>query len=308
MPVKPIIISASRRTDIPAYYADWFRRRLETGFTVYPNPISGKPVFQRLDPASVLAFVFWTRNPFPLFKHLDYIDENYGRRHYMHLTINGLPEIFEPRNPKIGYATGLALQLAERYGPGYVQWRFDPVVISSATPEEYIYEKFNDIAARLNGVVRRCYFSFVDLYEKTKKNFRKISLKTGITFQKQSLEDQIRITNNLADIAGKYQITMHACVEDQLLNCGIEKAHCIDRDLIAHITPESYASLKLQPSRLGCGCFDSRDIGYYDSCPHGCIYCYSNRDPDRAFANAKQFLKNGFPLDELPLIQITDEK
>ncbi|MDQ1266080.1 MAG: hypothetical protein QG635_1232, partial [Bacteroidota bacterium] len=117
------IISASRRTDIPAYYSDWFRRRLELGKTIYKNPISGKPVVLSLLPEDVSGFVFWSRNPKPLFKHLPFIDERYGRRHYLHFTINGMPDSLEPRNPKIDKAIDCVSYLFDRYGPDYVQWR-----------------------------------------------------------------------------------------------------------------------------------------------------------------------------------------
>ena len=125
------IVSVSRRTDIPAYYADWFRERLEKGFLFYPNPFSQKPVFLSLKPADVRAFVFWTRNPKPLFKHLDFIDDKYNKRHYLHFTINGLPKVLEERNPSLDFAISSAEFLAKRYGPDYVQWRFDPILFSS---------------------------------------------------------------------------------------------------------------------------------------------------------------------------------
>lgn len=304
------IISASRRTDIPAYFADWFRKRLEKGYTVYPNPYSGKPIFQKLSPEFVKAFVFWTRNPKPLMKHLDYIDKHYDNHHYMHFTINGLPDVLESRNPNIDFAIESAKILADRYGPGYVQWRFDPIVISSVTPEEYVYSKFEEIAYKIQGATERCYFSFVDLYVKTKRNFKKLSLKENIEFFPQSYEKQVLITKTLRNIANNYNIEMYACAEDQMLSItGIKKAHCVDGDIINRICyeddPKNYSEA---PSRIGCGCIDSRDIGYYDSCPHGCIYCYSNRDPEVALKNAKKFLSEGFPLDEEEIPEDIDDK
>lgn len=167
---QPRIVSVSRRTDVPAYYADWLRQRMERGFAAYPNPHSGKPVFVDLRPESVLCFVFWTRNPRPLFKHLDYIDERYQKRHYTHFTINGLPETLEARNPQIDVALRAVEHLADRYGPDYVQWRFDPIVVSSLTPVELLVERFTELSQRLEGMTRRCYFSFVALYQKTRRN------------------------------------------------------------------------------------------------------------------------------------------
>jgi hypothetical protein len=297
---KQTIISVSRRTDIPAYYADWFRKRLEMGYTFYPNPMSGQPVFANLSPENVRAFVFWTRNPKPLFKHLDYIDERYQKRHYMHFTINGLPEILEKRNPKIDFASDCARYLCDRYGSGYVQWRFDPIILSSVTPVSYFVEKFDEISGKIAGLTERCYFSFVDLYDKTIRNIKKIEKETGIQFFDSNLEEQINITKKFQQIADKRNITLHACAEDQLLTItGIEKAHCVDQDLINKVSNGVNKKFKPAPSRLGCGCIESRDIGYYNSCPHGCIYCYANMDPETALMKAKEYSEEGFPYDKL---------
>ena len=136
--MKKTIVTVSRRTDIPAYFADWFRSRLELGYCFYPNPHSQKPVQMDLSPEKVKAFVFWSRNPKPLLKHLDFIDDKYDKRHYMHFTINGLPEVLEKRNPKIDFAISTVELLAKRYGSHYVQWRFDPIIFSTITTQEYI--------------------------------------------------------------------------------------------------------------------------------------------------------------------------
>jgi len=298
------IISVSRRTDIPAYYAEWFKKRLEFGYTVYPNPMSTKPVIQSLVPDNVLAFVFWTRNPKPFFKYLDYIDAKYGKIHYMHFSINGLPEEIELRNPKIDFAIDSAKYLSDRYGENYVQWRFDPIVLSSLTTEKYIFDKFEYIAKRMEGVVKRCYFSFVDYYQKTQKNIDIVSKEHNIIFKKPTIEEQIKITEKLVSIANAYKIALYACAEDNLLSiAGVSKAHCVDMDLINNLEGVKKIIKSIKPSRIGCGCYDSRDIGYYDSCPHGCIYCYSNLNPQLAYDNSKRYIKEGFPLDNVQKVQ-----
>jgi hypothetical protein len=307
------IISVSRRTDIPAYYADWFRKRLEVGYVAYPNPISNKPVILSLKPESVRAFVFWTRNPNPLFKHLDYIDAHYGPRHYMHFTINGLPQELEMRNPKIDTAIESAKRLRDRYKSSeYIQWRYDPIVVSTLTSVNYIVDTFSDIAMKMKEVTTRCYFSFVDLYTKTKRNFQSIEnnmAKEGMKFdlryatstEENNIELQCELISALQNIAESYNIKLYACAEDLIKERvpGIEKAHCVDADIIDRIAPIKNSSRKLMPSRIGCGCFDSVDIGYYDSCPHGCIYCYANMNPELALEKAREFQANGFPLDNL---------
>jgi len=300
--MKKIIVTVSRRTDIPAYYADWFKARLELGYGFYPNPYSQKPVFIDLTPQAVKAFVFWTRNPKPLFKHLDYIDDKFENRHYMQLTINGLPDILEKRNPKIEFAISSAEYLAKRYGPDYVQWRFDPIIFSSITSRDYILSTFESLATKLEGITNRCYFSFVDLYEKTKRNFRKVSEKVEISFQSTSIAEQTDLIKEFISIATSKKISLFACAEDQLLETipGLHKAHCVDADIIDRICSNGGSlDYDSSPSRIGCGCIESRDIGYYDSCPHGCIYCYANMDPEKAFENAKEYMMRGFPMDTI---------
>lgn len=299
--MKKVIITVSRRTDIPAYYADWFRSRLELGYVYYPNPYSQKPVIVDLSPQAVKAFVFWTRNPKPLFKHLDYIDEKYEKRHYMHFTINGLPEILEKRNPKIDFAISSAEFLAKRYGSEYVQWRFDPIIFSSVTDRQFILKTFNYLCEKLEGITLRCYFSFVDLYEKTKRNFNKVAEKHDIKFYTPSLEEQVDLIKEIHSIAKSKNISLFACAEDGLLEKVpyINKAHCVDADIINTICSSNNSDYDISPSRIGCGCIESKDIGYYDSCPHGCIYCYANMDPEKALENAREYMISGFPMDNI---------
>jgi hypothetical protein len=293
----PHIISVSRRTDIPAYYADWFRKRLEIGYTHYPNPFTFAPVCVSLKPEDVRAFVFWTRNPKPLFRHLDYIDEHYGKRHYMLFTINGMPEKLEERNPKIDFAIDCVKYLCERYNNEYVIWRFDPVLITSITPAEYIIEKYNEISSKIKDYSVRCIFSFVDLYKKTERNIKKLE-KENIKFYSPSVDERINLTKQIKAIADSKNISLFACAEDDLLQAdGTLKARCIDPVLVQKICNDGILDYKFRQSRNGCGCIESRDIGYYDSCPHGCIYCYANSDPEKAFENAKEYKEKGFPLD-----------
>ncbi len=298
--MKKLIITVSRRTDIPAFYSNWFRKRLEAGYVFYPNPFSHKPVYVDLSPSAVKAFVFWTRNPKPLFKHLDYIDDKYYKRHYLHFTINGYPKIFEKKSPDINYAISLAEYLAKRYGKNYVQWRFDPIIISDITNKNFILNKFRYIAERLNGIITRCYFSFVDLYLKTRRNLNIISKKSGIKIYDVSLNEQVDLTKTLLNIARENNIKLYACTEDNLLNYipELNKAHCVDLELInKYYLGEDLYKYKISPTRKECGCYESKDIGYYDSCPFGCIYCYAYKNPIKAYKNSKIYLKNNFPLD-----------
>lgn len=307
MKKTPKVISISRRTDIPAYYSDWLIRRMKKGYTVYPNPVSGKPVFLSLKPEHVKTIVFWTRNPIPLFQHLDYIDKNY--EHYMHLTINGLPKILESRNPAVDAIIDAARQLSKRYGKHYIQWRFDPIILSTVTPEDFILRRFEYIAAQLSNYIENCYISFVDLYKKTEINFEKATQKHRIKFFTPSQAEEIKIIRKMAMVAERYNITLNACAEEHLAEIrNVKVAQCINIDLINKITGSPIKNYTLQKSRPGCHCTNAPDIGYYDSCPHGCIYCYSNKSPEIALANAKLYRKLGFPMDDLEMPENEDRQ
>ncbi len=269
-------------------------------YTAYPNPVSGKPVFVSLTPDHVKAIVFWTRNPIPLFKHLDFIDKRY--RHYMHLTINGLPKILEHNNPSVDKIIDAAKFLSKRYGKHYIQWRFDPIILSTVTPEDFILRRFEYIAAQLTGYIQNCTISFVDLYKKTIKNFEKVTRDHRIKFTHPSQQQETAITRKLAHIAKNYGIMVNVCAEDHLAGIdNVRIAQCINAELINKITGAPLKSYTIQKSRVGCHCINAPDIGYYDSCPHGCIYCYSNKSPGIASENARNYRRMGFPLDDLEM-------
>lgn len=299
--IKPSVISISRRTDIPAYYSDWLIGKMKAGYTYYMNPYSQNPVFASLKPEHVKAIVFWTRNPKPLLKHLDFIDNLYEKRHYMNFTINGQPKEIEMRNPDIDFAISSAEFLARRYGTHYVQWRFDPIVISSITPQDAVIAKFDEISSKLEGMVERCIISFVDLYFKTVQYLKSTYRSKGIEFFMPDQNQQIEITKEIKKIADSKHIQIFTCAEDYVYKNieGIGKAKCVDPELIAKVTGKTPENVKYIPTRLQCGCMDNRDIGYYDSCPHGCIYCYANRSPEYALEKALYFKDNGFPFDSM---------
>ena len=298
-PVQPKIISVSRRTDIPAYYADWFMQQVEAGYVTYPNPMSFKPVRLSLRPAEVLFIVFWTRNPHPLEKHLARLDELYQRAHYFHFTINGLPKTLETSNPPLEFAISTFLRLAERY-PKQVFWRYDPIVLSDLTPPNYHLEKFGELAARLRGATSRCYFSFVSWYLKVQRNFAKATQEHGVNFRDSELAERLELVRRLNQIAAANGMTLYSCCQDALCEVeGVSKSRCVDIETIREIAPERYHKLRVAPTREDCGCYESRDIGYYDSCPHGCIYCYANLHRDKAKVFYENYLlRRKLPMDE----------
>lgn len=296
--IPPRIISASRRTDIPAYYADWFMRQVECGYVTYPNPMSFKPVRLSLRPEDVLFIVFWTRNPHPLEKHLGRLEELYQRAYYFHFTINGMPKTLETNNPPLEFAISTFLRFAERY-PGQVFWRYDPIVLSDLTPPSYHIEKFGQLAERLRGATQRCYFSFVNWYLKVQRNFAKATAELGVYFRDADLAERLDIVRQLVPIAAANGMTLYSCCQDALCAVeGVAKSRCVDIATIHEITPERYRRLREAPTREDCGCYESRDIGYYDSCPHGCLYCYANLNRERAKAFYDGYLqKRLLPMD-----------
>lgn len=296
-PVPARIISVSRRTDIPAYYADWFMRQVERGEVVYPNPISFKPVRLSLRPEHVLFLVFWTRNPHPLERHLNRLEELYARAFYFHFTINGQPQTLETNNPPLEFAVATFQRLASCY-PRQVFWRYDPILLSDLTPPEYHLHKFEALAERLRGYTSRCYFSFVDWYQKVQRNLARVAGESGVRFREAELEERLGLVQQLNVIAKRHDMTLYSCCEDALCAVPqIAKARCVDIETIRALAPSRYRKLPASPTREDCGCYESRDIGYYDSCPHGCVYCYANRNR----ARAQQFHQAYLQTRRLPL-------
>jgi hypothetical protein len=300
--IRRRIISVSRRTDIPAYYADWFMQQVERGYVTYPNPMSFKPVRLSLRPEDVLFIVFWTRNPHPLEKHLNRLDELYQRAYYFHFTINGMPKTLETNNPPVEFAIATFLRLAERY-PGQVFWRYDPIVLSDLTPSSYHLEKFSQLAERLHGATQRCYFSFVNWYLKVQRNFAKATAEHGVRFRDAALAERLDLVRQLAPMAAANGMTLYSCCQDALCEVdGVAQSRCVDIETIREIAPERYRKLREAPTRKDCGCYESRDIGYYDSCPHGCIYCYANLHREKAKGFYRGYLERRMlPMDEVML-------
>lgn len=281
------IISASRRTDIPASYPEWFINRIRAGYVRWLNPFS-RAVYQvSLKPDDVSAIVFWSKNYLPLLPYLDELDAG-GYPMVFHFTITGLPKVFEPRVPEIGELTECARILSERYGPDAVLWRYDPILISSVTDQRYHIDRFRELCTALEGSVTSCYFSFAVFYGKVLRNAEKLRSETGIVCADLPLDDRIALANTLADIAVDRGIQMRSCCGDYLLGEKIEKAHCVDAELLQRLFPDKVGQLSANPTRKECGCFESKDIGTYGTCPHGCVYCYANTNSEAAVKSCER--------------------
>ncbi len=231
----------------------------------------------------MVAFVFWSKNYRPflergLLERLQQADYNC----LFQYTITGLPRIFETDLVDVGDAIDSFKTLSGRLSPEHVAWRYDPTLLSDQTDAEYHLQRFRYIAEALAGFTKRCYFSFAIQYGKVERNFRKFSAEHSVDFRDPGTETKIELTNRLADIAAEFGIEMQTCCGDYLISDKIKKAHCVDGDLISRLFFNGTWNGKSRPTRKECGCAESTDIGKYDTCPHGCIYCYANLHKDKA--------------------------
>jgi len=278
-----MILSASRRTDLPAFYAEWFMNRVRAGFCQVPNPLRRSQVTRvSLDPAEVDAIVFWTRNPLPLLPHLEELDQR-GLRYVFLMTVLGYPSALDPGCLPLEPAVEAFQRLAGCLGPERVAWRYDPVLLSPATPADWHRRRFADLARRLEGYTCRCQLSLVDLYPKIRPRLRDLE-GTDHHFGTNPMDEEL--LRDLADLARQHGIEPQSCAETRDLRpCGIAAGRCIDADLLNRLFKTRVPTRKDPGQRTACGCATSRDIGMYDSCPAGCAYCYAVRSFERARRN-----------------------
>lgn len=277
-PPSPQVISASYRTDIPAFYGDWFMERVREGYVRYYNPYGPQVVSVSLQPQDVHAIVFWSKNYAPFMRHLDELDQR-GLDFYFHFGINGYtadPAIrpLEERVPHPKQSIKVFRELATRYSPKHVQWRYDPIIYTDRTDEQWHMRAFAELAQQLEGLTERCYFSFLDInYKKVVHNMRRLD--TALQPHDRSEEEKRQLALELARIAGNHGITLYTCAEDFAVIGPIRRGACVDKDILDTLWPHKAQKLKLCSNRNKCGCYDSRDIGAYDTCPLGCVYCYA---------------------------------
>ena len=255
--------------------------RLKEGFAGVVNPFGGQRYTVSLKSEDVVCFVFWSKNFKPFLENLKTLD-GLGYKFYFNYTITGLPAVFET-NVEKQVAIETMKQLSKMYSPGHINWRFDPIIISSICDCDFYIRVFEDLASKFAGLVERCYFSFVSEYNKVKRNFEEFQKSTGVKIIETSESFKSDLANELADIAERYGIKMFSCCGDYLVGGKIKKAHCIDGSIIEELFFPDGLQYNEKPTRKDCGCTESTDIGTYDTCPHGCVYCYANADKHRAY-------------------------
>ncbi len=275
------IISVSRRTDIPAFYGDWFMGRLKEGFAGVVSPFGGQKYIVSLQPEDIICFVFWSKDFTQFLENLKVI-EQMGYKFYFNYTITGLPKVFESNVDKSSAIETLKT-LSSIYSPKHINWRFDPIIITDTCGRDFYIRAFEELAAEFQGLVERCYFSFVAEYNKVKLSFQQLERTKAVKVLQTTTDFKIELANELASIAQRYGIQMFSCCGDYLVNDKIKKAHCIDGSIIEELFyPEGLRYAK-KPTRAQCGCTESTDVGTYNTCPHGCAYCYANVNKEKAY-------------------------
>lgn len=286
-----MIISASRRTDIPAFYAEWFMRRIRAGYCEVPNPFNRKQAtFISLKPEDVDVIVFWTRSPKPLLPFFPELDQR-GFRYYVQYTLLNNPPELDPHVPRLESALRTFRELAGQIGPQKVIWRYDPIVFSPKTDASFHQRSYRQIAEALRGATLRSVISVVDPYRKTQKRLDDLARQglEVLAYTGQAFPGFADLMRSLAQIAQDNGMEIVSCAEEiDLQPYGIRPGKCIDDDYIARIFSLEVAHQKDKSQRKACGCVESRDIGMYDTCVYGCRYCYATSSFERARSNRQQ--------------------
>jgi len=282
-----MIISASRRSDIPAFYAQWFINRIRAGHCTVPNPFNRKQISHiSLCPEDVATIVFWSRNPQPLIPYLKELDQ-LGYRYYFQYTVMNNPWLLETMTPSLSTSLRIFKKLSDLIGPERVIWRYDPVVISNITDIEFHTDTYKHIAGNLRDYTQRSVISLMDLYPKLKKRLQ--SLKdNGVEIVDSNKEFDDRFDALLYTLSGAAEdnkMEIVSCAEDpDLKKYNIQPGKCIDNNYIKRVFGIDVSRKKDPFQREACGCVESRDIGVYDTCVSGCQYCYATSSFEKAKA------------------------
>ena len=290
----PMIVSASRATDIPAFYSQWFFERLREGYVRWRNPYNGKDSYVSFDKTRFI--VFWSKNPAPIIPFLPLL-----RQHniscYFQFTLNDYDiEKLEPNVPLLTKRIETFKQIVDILGKGSVIWRFDPLILTDKISIDDLLDKIENIANQLTGYIEKFVFSFADIstYKKVGRNLSA----AGINYREWTESEMLDFAQRLSAL--NLGLELATCAEKiDLSKIGINHNRCIDSDLICRLAPDLQNEVSLlktdKGQRILCGCLASKDIGAYNTCPHGCAYCYANTSTDSARQNYlryKQFPHN----------------
>ena len=264
-----MIIQTGSRTDIPAFYADWFANRLREGFVYVRNPYNMTYVTKfTLNPSVVDLISFCTKNPEPMLKYLELL-KPYGM--YWYVTITGYGRDIEPNVPGIAEVIESFKRLSEFAGIDSMGWRYDPIFLDEKYTTEYHLEKFEEIAAALDGYTSTSVISFIDIYQKVKKNFP----------EAKAIEkaERLFLGENMVRIAGQHSMVLRPCAEgNELEQFGADCSGCMTQAIYEKAVHNTMVFPKGKSARASCKCFLGNDIGMYNTCLHMCRYCYANYD------------------------------
>lgn len=278
-----MILSVSRRTDIPNYYSEWFYNRIKAGYVYVRNPMNTHQISKiDLSPEAVDCIVFWSKNPEPM---IDRLDELAAYKYYFQFTLTGYGKDIECNVPhKKEKMIPVFQKLSERIGSKKVIWRYDPIIFTKKYTPEYHLKALEQIAGALKGYTNKCVISFVDIYAKNKKNME------ALEAYQISEPMLMEFARKISEIVRSNGMTIGGCAERiDLAQCGIEHNCCIDKKLIEDIIGCKINAGKDKNQRLECGCVESVEIGAYNTCKNGCKYCYANCSGDIVRKKCSQY-------------------
>lgn len=264
-----MILSVSRRSDIPAFYTEWFFNRLKEGFVYVRNPMNHRQVSEvELNPGVIDCIVFWTKDPVNMLSKLDLLCDY---QYYFQVTINSYDNAIERNVPDKTKVVQAFQALSKMIGRERTLWRYDPIILTKEMDMESHCRNFELFAAKLEGYTGQCTISFVDSYKKMERNM------SSITYLPISDDTMKMMGERLAQIGQRHGISIKTCSEQiDLSSVGIEHGKCVDGELISRIIGKPIDAKKDKNQREICGCAESIDIGAYNTCRHGCLYCYAN--------------------------------
>lgn len=327
----PFILSASKCTDIPAFYMEWFMKRLEAGFSCWRSPITGKKSIISFE--NVRFIVFWSKNPRPLLKYLDRIDD-LGIKYYIHYTLNDYEcDGLEPGLPTLQYRIDTFKMLVDHLSPKHVIWRFDPLILTNSISADTLLDRIICIGEQLHGYTEKLVFSYADIpsYKIVRDNL----VNNCVEYKDWDIDDMLSFAKKLASANNKLNYVLATCGEKiDLSEYGIKHNRCIDDELIIRLaysdeelmnhlgvivkSPDNYLTPSIAPSnriqlsngfyairtkdshsgRIGkrhyCGCITNRDVGEYNTCQHLCLYCYAIESREMVIQNCDSHTSNPF--------------
>ncbi len=282
-----MIISVSRRCDIPSHFGKWFVNRLNEGYVLVQNPYN--PIRQSkviLSKSTIDIIVFWTKNPIPFLKYLPLIEE-FGYPYYFQFTLTPYGKEIEGNLPPKEVLIDTFISLAKKLGKHKMIWRYDPIIIDQERTIEYHKEKFAYMAKKLCNSTDRCVISFVDEY-------KNVTARRGIALDyEMTLSNIQEISKDFYEIAKEHGLSLYTCAEEfNLEEFGVGHGACIDKDIIEKILQCKVEVGKDNNQRKECLCLESVDIGTYNCCNNGCKYCYALQSEKSSMANIKKHNPN----------------